>query len=258
MRFKKHVTTRSRKLRKGCGSANNGECCSKSVGGFVNDGEGCSKSVGGSINDGEGCSKDVGGSASPRWTRKKITEAKKMLPSCSFRLWASWMSTENSFQIKSLHLQHKCSRNYNLVSLVTYKWIAHQFAQEIIIDPFIPYRVMKYKIRQKFMIDVSLGQCKRAKQRALFDHDGGLIDHFGRLWDYRQTILDFNPGLTCVLHIEELDMLVERVKLKVLLMHLQRVEEEVLGVVVEVEEVHMLVGVDLVDEDEHRNALDHE
>nr|GEU50713.1 hypothetical protein [Tanacetum cinerariifolium] len=74
MRFKNHVTfrksisIRSRKLRKGCGSANDGEVCSKSVGMCVNDGKGCSKSVGGSVNDGEGCSKDVGGSASPRRT----------------------------------------------------------------------------------------------------------------------------------------------------------------------------------------------
>ncbi|GJU81473.1 hypothetical protein Tco_1283838 [Tanacetum coccineum] len=77
MRFKKHVTFRksiatSRKLRKGRGSANNGEGCSKSVGGYVNDGEGYSKSVGGSFSDGEGCSKDMGGSASPRpWDYKQ-------------------------------------------------------------------------------------------------------------------------------------------------------------------------------------------
>nr|GEY41210.1 putative RNA-directed DNA polymerase [Tanacetum cinerariifolium] len=71
-------------------------------------------------------------------------------------------------------------------------------------DAFIPYRVMKDKIRHQFMIDVLLRMCKRAKQRALFDHEDGLIDHFGRLWGYRQAILDSNPGLTCVLNIEEL------------------------------------------------------
>ncbi|GKB84488.1 retrovirus-related pol polyprotein from transposon TNT 1-94, partial [Tanacetum coccineum] len=38
-------------------------------------------------------------------------------------------------------------------SLVTYKWIAHQFAKEIINDPFMPYIKLKDAIRQKFMID---------------------------------------------------------------------------------------------------------
>ncbi|GKF39477.1 hypothetical protein Tco_0119538, partial [Tanacetum coccineum] len=49
---------------------------------------------------------------------------------------------------------------------------------------------------------VSLGQCKRAKQYALFDHEGGLVDHYSKLWQYRQAILDTNPGSTCVLENE--------------------------------------------------------
>ncbi|GJU62779.1 retrovirus-related pol polyprotein from transposon TNT 1-94 [Tanacetum coccineum] len=71
----------------------------------------------------------------------------------------------------------------------------------IIANPFISYNKMKADIRQKFMIDVSLGQCRRAKQRALFDHEGGLIEHYSRLYDYRQAILDSNPGSTCRLDV---------------------------------------------------------
>ncbi|GJV73923.1 hypothetical protein Tco_1493918 [Tanacetum coccineum] len=157
-----------------------------------------------SLNSGEGSSRDAGKSPqSPKWTKSKIICDKKQGPVCGFRLWASWMTTEQSFQIKSLHPEHKCSRNYKLGSLVTYKWIAHQFAKEIINDPFMPYIKLKDAIRQKFMIDVSIGQCKRAKQRALYDHEGGLIEHYGRLWDYRQALLESNPGSTCRLDVEE-------------------------------------------------------
>ncbi|GKA62895.1 calcium/proton exchanger [Tanacetum coccineum] len=53
------------------------------------------------------------------------------------------------------------------------------------------------EIGEKFLINVSLGQCKIAKQRALFDYEGGLKEHYGRLWEYRQVILDSNPGFTC-------------------------------------------------------------
>ncbi|GJV04025.1 zinc finger, CCHC-type containing protein [Tanacetum coccineum] len=141
----------------------------------VNSGEGCSK-------HGEGTSRDAEKSPqSPKWTKSKIIGDKKHGPVCGFRLWASWMTTERSFQIKSLHPEHKCSRNYKLGSLVTYKWIAHQFAKDIINDPFMPYIKLKDAIRQKFMIDVSIDQCKRAKQRALYDQKGGLIEHYGRL-----------------------------------------------------------------------------
>ncbi|GKC52261.1 hypothetical protein Tco_1075006 [Tanacetum coccineum] len=90
-------------------------------------------------------------------------------------------------------------------SLVNFKWIAAQYGKEIIGDPFIPYRKMKDDIRVKYLIDVSLGQCKRAKQRALYDHEGGLIEHYSRLYDYMQAILGSNPGSTCRLDAFESD-----------------------------------------------------
>ncbi|GKA55958.1 F-box domain containing protein [Tanacetum coccineum] len=52
-------------------------------------------------------------------------------------------------------------RNYNLGSLVTYKWIALHYCKYIIDDTFMPLRKMKDDIRQKFMIDMR--QCRRAK-----------------------------------------------------------------------------------------------
>ncbi|GJX80913.1 hypothetical protein Tco_0329062 [Tanacetum coccineum] len=142
-----------------------------------------------------------GTSQSPKWTKKQILESKKVV--CPFRMYASWMSNEHSFQIKSLISEHKCCRNYNLGSLVTYRWIALQYFKEIIEDPFMPLRKMRDDIRQKFMIDVSLGQCRRAKQLALFDHEGGLIEHYGKLYQYRQALLDSNPGSTCRLDVDE-------------------------------------------------------
>lgn len=67
--------------------------------------EGCSR-------DGNRSSKDARTSSqSPNWTRNKIMEDKKKASVCGFRLWASWMITEHSFQINSLHPDHKCSRN---------------------------------------------------------------------------------------------------------------------------------------------------
>ncbi|GKC05352.1 hypothetical protein Tco_0996962 [Tanacetum coccineum] len=50
---------------------------------------------------------------------------------------------------------------------------------------------------------ITSGQCKRAKQRDLFDYEGGLKEHYRRLWEYRQTILDSNQGSTCRLDDEE-------------------------------------------------------
>ncbi|GJT15983.1 calcium/proton exchanger [Tanacetum coccineum] len=76
---------------------------------------------------------------------------------------------------------------------------------KIIEDPFMPLRKMRDDIRQKFMIDVSVEQCMRAKQLTLFDHEGGLIEHYAKLYQYRQAIVDSNPGSTCTLDVVESD-----------------------------------------------------
>ncbi|GJX05334.1 calcium/proton exchanger [Tanacetum coccineum] len=142
-----------------------------------------------------------GTSQSTKWTKKKIQDSKKVV--CPFRLYASWMSNEHSFQIKSLISEHKCCKNYNLGALVTYRWIALQHFKEIIEDPFMSLRKIRDDIRQKFMIDVSLGQCTRAKQLALFDNEGGFIEHYGKLYQYMQALLESNPGSTCRLDVDE-------------------------------------------------------
>ncbi|GKC07955.1 hypothetical protein Tco_0999565 [Tanacetum coccineum] len=66
--------------------------------------------------------------------------------------------------------------------VVRKKVVKKKFFKEIIEDPFMSLRKMRDDIRQKFMIDVSLGKCRRAKQLALFDHEGGLIEHYGKLY----------------------------------------------------------------------------
>ncbi|GKB86187.1 60S ribosomal protein L34 [Tanacetum coccineum] len=137
----------------------------------------------------------------------KVTKngTKKVASGCTFRLWASLMQDGSCFQIKTLIPEHTCSRNFELGSLVTFKWIAKQFAFKIIQDPTITYRCIQEQIKKKYLINVSVGQCKRAKQRALFDHEGGLIEHYSRLWDYRKQLLDTNPGSSVHLHVEEKD-----------------------------------------------------
>ncbi|GJY98019.1 hypothetical protein Tco_0514929 [Tanacetum coccineum] len=135
------------------------------------------------LDSGEGTSQQT------KWTKKQIQDSKKVV--CPFRMYASWMSNEHSFQIKSLIIL-----NTNVVGITTWDLLLLYFFKEIIEDPFMPLRKIRAEIRQKFMIDVSLGQRRRAKQLALFDHEGGLIEHYGKLYQYRQALLDSNPGST--------------------------------------------------------------
>ncbi|PWA95914.1 hypothetical protein CTI12_AA045570 [Artemisia annua] len=76
-----------------------------------------------------------------KWTRMKVGAHKGK--HCPFRLWASWMSSERSFQIKTLYSDHRCARNFNMGSLVTFRWIARHYAKEIIMNPSMTYQAMR-------------------------------------------------------------------------------------------------------------------
>ncbi|XP_022019900.1 uncharacterized protein LOC110919962 [Helianthus annuus] len=110
------------------------------------------------------------------------------------RLRASWMQTEKFFQIKSLNDNHNCSRNYSLGSLVTASWIAKMYLRELIARPFVRIRDMQADILRDYMVKVSRGQCCRAKSMAMFEIEGGLKEHYVRIWDYAHEILRSNPG----------------------------------------------------------------
>lgn len=76
------------------------------------------------------------------------------------------------------------------------------YANEIVMNPSITYKFITEGIRKKFMVDVSQGPCERPKQYGLYEHEGGLIKHYGKLWEDRQAILDSNPGTTCYLDVD--------------------------------------------------------
>nr|KAJ0214871.1 hypothetical protein LSAT_V11C300132940 [Lactuca sativa] len=84
---------------------------------------------------------------------------------CTFRLWASWMSDEESFQIKSLKAYHNCARNFKFGSLVTYAWIGSHYTKEIV--------------------------------------QSSLVEHYGKLWSYGHEILRTNLGSTVKLDMED-------------------------------------------------------
>ncbi|XP_076932372.1 uncharacterized protein LOC143597878 [Bidens hawaiensis] len=111
-----------------------------------------------------------------------------------FRLWASWMQSEKSFQIKSLNDNHNCSRNYSLGSPVTASWIAKMYLRELIARPFVKIRDMQADVLRDYMVKVSRGQCTRAKLIANDEIEGGLKEHYARIWDYAHEILRSNPG----------------------------------------------------------------
>ncbi|GJS76679.1 calcium/proton exchanger [Tanacetum coccineum] len=89
---------------------------------------------------------------------KKGTKRKTSDNFCKFRLWGSWMQNEASFHIKTLIPDHNCDKVFDFGALVMYKWIARHYVREIVSNPKISHRELQAAIRDKFLINVSLGQ----------------------------------------------------------------------------------------------------
>ncbi|GJS98761.1 transposase, MuDR, plant [Tanacetum coccineum] len=96
---------------------------------------------------------------------------------CPFRLWASWMQNERSFQIKKLNDEHSCSRTYEYGTLITSNWIARNFAKKIMMNPCIKVKEITDAILKKY-------KCK--------------------LWSYAVEILNSNPGSTCKMSVDSM------------------------------------------------------
>ncbi|PWA81631.1 hypothetical protein CTI12_AA180960 [Artemisia annua] len=149
---------------------------------------------------------DVGNNDEKDGMGKEIgIDKKKKVRKCPFRLWASKITDEGSFQIKSLNDKHICSRKFSLGSLVTHTWIAKRYFKQLIQNPQMSIRAMQTDIMRKFKCKVSTGQCSRAKKKALLEYEGGLKEHYAKLWDYQAEILETNPGSTVKMSVNRLD-----------------------------------------------------
>ena len=122
---------------------------------------------------------------------------------CPYIVRASWMSTEKTFQIKTLEDQHTCVRNYRNTNLMDPTWIARQFLKEMMKQPNLKCKDMQAIIQSKFHCKVSWSKCYRAKCRALSLIDGRLSDHYAKVWDYGMELQRSNPRSTIKITVEE-------------------------------------------------------
>ncbi|XP_023760960.1 uncharacterized protein LOC111909376 [Lactuca sativa] len=112
---------------------------------------------------------------------------------CKFRLWASRMSEEKAFQIKSLINEHNCARNFKLGSIVNYAWIGTHYTTQFLQKQKVSVRLLRDELKEKFGIDISMGQCRRAKKYAIELIEVTLVDHYAKLWSYDEEIRRSNP-----------------------------------------------------------------
>nr|KAJ0218978.1 hypothetical protein LSAT_V11C300142140 [Lactuca sativa] len=121
---------------------------------------------------------------------------------CPFRVYVAWKYNERTFQIKSICNIHLCARNFNFGTLVSCNWLAKHYLKDIIMKPKMTLTEMKEDVLRMFSVNVSKGQCHRARTKAREMIEGKLEEHYAKVWDYAAEILRSNPGSTCKVGVD--------------------------------------------------------
>lgn len=120
---------------------------------------------------------------------------------CPWKLFASWMNKERSFQVKTLCDNHMCCRAAS-VRMATSSWLAKIYGNKIREMPSWRSKDFVREVDQTYNIKVTRLQCYRAKKKALSEVESGLIEHYSYLRSYGKEILRADKRNTVKLSVE--------------------------------------------------------
>ncbi|KAF5182025.1 hypothetical protein FRX31_028389 [Thalictrum thalictroides] len=78
----------------------------------------------------------------------------KCVKGCPWRIWASWMQREKSFQIKSYRKTHKCVRVFK-IKLANARFWGKAFCKELMIDPKMKPLAIRQQILKRHYVDIT-------------------------------------------------------------------------------------------------------
>nr|KAJ0191578.1 hypothetical protein LSAT_V11C800439610 [Lactuca sativa] len=81
-------------------------------------------------------------------------------------------------------------------------WLAKHYLKGIIINPRMTLTEMMKDVLRMISVDVSKGQCHRARINAREMIEGKLEEHYAKVWDYTAEILRSNPRGTCKVGVD--------------------------------------------------------
>lgn len=118
-------------------------------------------------------------------------------PGCKWLIYGSKTSRSEWFKVVTFVDDHICPpRRDN--KLVTSTRIAKRYYQEIRDNPNWKAQLIKKAVLRDMLADVSIAQCKRAKQLVLKAALDAMRGEYSRVYDYQLELMRSNPGSTIV------------------------------------------------------------
>nr|XP_027103009.1 uncharacterized protein LOC113724289 [Coffea arabica] len=122
---------------------------------------------------------------------------------CSWRIRATSIQDESTFQIKLPKGEHVCAREYqNKHATATY--LSSKYQDKIRDNPKVDLMGLKNDIRRDLIINVSIAKVGGAKHKAKDMMLGMDMEQYQKLWSYATTVRDINAGSTIKIQIDKL------------------------------------------------------
>nr|XP_017241153.1 PREDICTED: uncharacterized protein LOC108213876 [Daucus carota subsp. sativus] len=114
---------------------------------------------------------------------------------CPFRMWATYIKSTQSWQVKTLKDEHNCVWNYQN-RLVTVKWLADKYGDRIRKNPNWKLVEMQEEFKKELKVDVGKWKCCRVRQAALKGVEEKMVQHYANLRKFAGEILRSNSENT--------------------------------------------------------------
>ncbi|XP_050260189.1 uncharacterized protein LOC126705325 isoform X1 [Quercus robur] len=92
-------------------------------------------------------------------------------PGCNFVAYLAKVPREKSFRLKTLNMEHTCSRSYRNPRC-TASYIGKKLVKRVRRQPGIKLKDIQEAVHEKYVVDISAGKASRARERAQDAVDG--------------------------------------------------------------------------------------
>ena len=101
-------------------------------------------------------------------------------PRCTFVAYVAKVPRKKSFRLKTLNMEHTCSRNYRDLRC-TASYIRKKLVKKIKRQPDIKLKDIQDVVHEKYVIDISASKASRAREKAQEAVDGAHTAQFNQL-----------------------------------------------------------------------------
>ena len=108
-----------------------------------------------------------------------------------------------NFTIKIYNPRYKCTRTTNNILCNNSKFLCKYLKDRIISQPSIKGWEIQELVRKEFNVHVGKTVCLKTRKNILKETMGDHVTEFNRILDYKDMLLQTNPGSTCVVKLKD-------------------------------------------------------